>query len=359
MGAGDQRRRVRSPGRGPDRQGHPAQPADAAVHQRVLELRLLRPADGEPGDLYAQRRGDAHDHLRRYPDFPLHGLRRCPGSGGPGLPGGGRHQRRLLQHLHGPAHRHRGLPGQSHQQRRRILRHRLPGGRHRHPGHARREDQRGPGLYPGRRHRLCDPGDPEHHRRQQGPGLHRRHLPLYLCVQRPPYHRKYRGRRGRAVHHRGRLSLHRLHRHAAGGPGDRGHRRHRHRPGPGGPLRQQPLRRLLYRRPAPRSRGQHGHPDPHRQQRLGGGAVRRGRAVLPGGERLRGLRPAQRREPPHRRGRQGRRHRGVLHHRRTQVRPLHRRLHDPGGPADDRTGLRHGAVPGRRRLHHPGRHRAG
>ena len=35
--------------------------------------------------------------------------RRRPGAGGPGLPGGGRHQRRLLQHLQRPAHRHPGV----------------------------------------------------------------------------------------------------------------------------------------------------------------------------------------------------------------------------------------------------------
>ena len=111
-----------------------------------------------------------------------------------------------------------------------------------------------------------------------------------------------------------RLKAHRPHRHAAGGSGDRGDCCHRHRSRPGGPLCQQPLRRLLYQRPAQRSRWQYGHPDPYRQQRLGGGTVRSGRAVLPGGERLRGLRPAQRRESPDRRGRQGRRYRGVLHH---------------------------------------------
>ena len=50
-----------------------------------------------------------HGHLRRYPDGPHHGHRRGPGAGGPGLPGGGRHQRRLLQHLQRPAHRHPGV----------------------------------------------------------------------------------------------------------------------------------------------------------------------------------------------------------------------------------------------------------
>lgn len=42
--------------------------------------------------------------------------------------GGGGHQRRLLQHLQRPAHRHPGVGGRGPQQRRRLLRHGFPGG---------------------------------------------------------------------------------------------------------------------------------------------------------------------------------------------------------------------------------------
>lgn len=56
------------------------------------------------------------------------------------------------------------------------------------------------------------------------------------------------------------------------------------------------------------------HHHPYRCRRgLERCAVCRGRPVLPGGVWFRGLRPAQRRESPYRRGRQERRYRGVLH----------------------------------------------
>ena len=90
------------------------------------------------------------------------------------------------------------------------------------------------------------------------------------------------------------------------GVDDRGHLRHGHRAGPDRPLRQRPLQHLLHRRPAEHPRGRHG--DRHRLRRQRGverRAVRRGRPVLPGAGRRRGLRPALRGEPPHGGGRDG------------------------------------------------------
>ena len=50
--------------------------------------------------------------FRGLPDHPHHGHLCGPGTGEPGLPGGGGHQRRLLQHLQRPAHRHPGVGGE-------------------------------------------------------------------------------------------------------------------------------------------------------------------------------------------------------------------------------------------------------
>ena len=87
------RRRIGGFGRRSYQPDHCFAPDGAAVHQRVLEHHLFRPADGKSDHVHSRRRGNAPGQLRLGADVLLHRVFRSQRPGGSGLSGRCRHQR--------------------------------------------------------------------------------------------------------------------------------------------------------------------------------------------------------------------------------------------------------------------------
>ena len=177
-GALPRRVRIHRPGRRASRRHRLPGPGHRPGGTGLLEQFQVRPAHRAVHLLLPRRRRLPRGGLRGQAPLPAGPVRHGQVPGGPGAPGAGRRQRRLLRPLH------RQCPGRHHQRRRpahhlrRLLRRGLPRRRHR----LHRQARSGRHRHLQRRHHA-------RHRRKQDPHRRRRQargrpLSLHRRVQR-------------------------------------------------------------------------------------------------------------------------------------------------------------------------------